>query len=172
MDDRTLFERRYSCRRFSDRSLDRATIESVLHAARWAPSGGNLQPWRFAVVLHPGRRLELARVAFNQSFVAAAPAVVVVCAVPEESERLYGDRGRELYCLQDTAAAAQNLVLAATEAGIGSCWVGAFDEYGAIRVLDLPVGWRPVAMIALGHAAEPEPRRSRRSLDEVATWIE
>lgn len=172
MSERTVFERRYSCRRFTDDNLDRTTIDQLLNAARWAPSGGNLQPWRFVVVLQPQRRLELARVAFNQSFVATAPVVVVVCAVPEESARLYGDRGRELYCLQDTAAAAQNLLLAAADADLGSCWVGAFDEYGAIRVLDLPVGWRPVAMVALGRAAETEPHRSRRALDEITIWID
>jgi nitroreductase len=171
MSDRTLFERRFSCRRFTGSAVQRDQLERVLQAAIWAPSAGNLQPWRFVVVLDTERRQELAGVAHGQVVLARAPAVIVVCVLPEESARLYGDRGSELYCFQDTAAAAQNLMLAATDEGLGSCWVGAFDEAGAIRVLDLPLGWRPVAMIALGYAAEPEPHRSRRPHDEVVIWI-
>ena len=172
MTERTLFERRFSCRRFTDTPLDRDAITPLLEAARWAPSGGNLQPWRFVVVRDRVRRQELARVAYGQSSLAQAPAVIAVCAVPEDSARIYGDRGRELYCLQDSAAAAENLLLAAVEAGLGGCWVGAFDEAGVIRVLGLEAGWRPVALVALGHPAEQEPARSRRPLDEVVLWLD
>ncbi len=118
------------------------------------------------------RRLQLARAAYGQGFLAQAPVVIAVCAVPEESARIYGERGRELYCLQDTAAAAENLLLAAVEAGLGACWVGAFDEAGVARVLGLAAGWRPVALLALGHPAELEPPRSRRRMDEVVLWLD
>ena len=63
--------------------------------------------------------------------------MIAVCAVPEESGRIYGPRGRELYCIQDTAAATENLLLAATEAGLDSCWVGAFDATRVARALEL-----------------------------------
>jgi nitroreductase len=86
--------------------------------------------------------------------------------------RIYGERGRELYCLQDSAAAAENLLLAAVEAGLGACWVGAFDEAGVARELGLAAGWRPVALLALGHPAEREPPRSRRRMDEVVLWLD
>jgi len=166
----TVFERRYSCRSFDPSPLDQDTLEAILEAARWAPSGGNLQPWRFVVVLDLDRRLGLATAAHGQGFLGQAPAVITVCAVPEESVKHYGRRGRELYCLQDTAAAAQNILLAATEQNLGSCWVGAFDEAVAARVLELPRNWRPVALIALGRPAQAEPRRTRRSLNEVVVW--
>jgi nitroreductase len=172
MDVQKLFRRRYSCRIYDNTPIDRESIETVLEAARWAPSGGNLQPWRFAVVVDPDRRRALAGAAYGQAFLARAPVVIAVCAVPEESARLYGQRGRELYCLQDTAAAAQNILLAATDLGLGSCWVGAFDEAAVSRALDLPSTCRPVALIALGRPAEKEPRRSRRSLAEVTRWLE
>jgi nitroreductase len=167
---RSLFERRYSCRNFEPSPLDRDTLAAILEAARWAPSGGNLQPWRFVVVLDSDRRRALAGAAFSQAFLAQAPAVIAVCAIPEESAKHYGKRGRELYCLQDTAAAAQNILLAATEQNLGSCWVGAFDEAAAARALELPETWRPVALIALGRPAQAEPRRTRRSLNEVVVW--
>ena len=172
MNERTLFERRFSCRSFADAPLDRDTVTPLLEAARWAPSGGNLQPWRFVVVRGRACRLQLARAAYGQGFLAQAPVVIAVCAVPAESARIYGERGRELYCLQDTAAAAENLLLAAVEAGLGGCWVGAFDEVGVARVLGLAAGWRPVALLALGHPAELEPPRSRRRMDEVVLWLD
>lgn len=172
MTARTVFERRFSCRRFDSTPLDRETIEAVLEAARWAPNGGNLQPWRFVVVLDPARRSAIAGAAYGQSFLAQAPVVITVCAVAGESASKYGSRGRELYCLQDTAAAAENILLAATDGDLGSCWVGAFDEAAVARVLELARSWRPVALIALGWPAETEPRRSRRPLSDITMWYE
>jgi len=172
MTARTLFERRFSCRSFDTAPLDREAVNAVLEAARWAPNGGNLQPWRFVVVLDSDRRRALAGAAYGQSFLALAPVVITVCAVPDESASKYGPRGRELYCLQDTAAAAENILLAAAERGLGSCWVGAFDEAAIRRVLDLPRSWRPVALIALGRPAEAEPRRTRKPLSEITLWYE
>ena len=128
MAPRTLFERRFSCRKYDPTRLERETVEAVLDAARWAPNGGNLQPWRFVIVLDPARRRKIAGAAYGQSFLAQAPVVITACTVPEESASKYGARGRDLYCLQDTAAATENILLASTERGIGSCWVGAFDE--------------------------------------------
>ncbi len=170
MGDLTLFRERFSCRRYRPEGVSRDTLGEVLEAARWAPSGGNLQPWRFVVVRDGGLRRGLAHAAFGQTFVASAPVVVVVCAVPDESGRHYGRRGRELYCIQDTAAATENLLLAATACGLGACWVGAFDERRVADVLDLDGGWRPVALVPIGHPAEQGSRRSRRPLEEVALW--
>jgi nitroreductase len=172
MNARTLFEKRFSCRIFDTTPLDRETVETVLEAARWAPNGGNLQPWRFVVVLDSNRRRALAGAAYGQSFLAQAPVVITVCAVPNESAAKYGPRGRDLYCLQDTAAAAENILLAATDRGLGSCWVGAFDERAIARALELPRSWRPVALIALGRPAEAEPQRTRRPLSEITLWYE
>lgn len=172
MDAGSVFKKRFSCRLFDPHPIGRETLEKILDAARWAPNGGNLQPWRFVVVIDPARRRKIAGAAYGQSFLAQAPAVIAVCAVPDESASKYGPRGRELYCLQDTAAAAENILLAATDLSLGSCWVGAFDEGAISRVLDLPEGWRPVALIALGRPAETEPRRSRRPLSEITLWLE
>jgi nitroreductase len=172
MADLSIVHRRFSCRSFRPDPVPRSLLEELLDAARWAPNAGNLQPWRFVVVLDQFHRRALARSAFGQSFLAAAPAVVVACAVPEESARVYGSRGRELYCLQDTAAAVGNLLIAATELGLAGCWVGAFHESVVSRDLDLAPGWRPVALVAVGFPAEEAGRRSRRSLESITRWIE
>lgn len=167
-----LFRERSSCRAFAPDPIPRDTVTGLLEAARWAPSGGNLQPWRFVVVTGPARRRELASAALGQAFIAQAPVVIVVCVVVEDSGRVYGDRGRELYALQDTAAATENLLLAATRAGLGACWVGAFDEHRVRRTLDLDPGWRPVAVVPLGRPAEAPGRRSRRPLADIVVWVE
>ena len=172
LDFRGVLTGRFSCRSFEAAPIPRERIVELLEAAQWAPSAGNLQPWRFVVVTDAGHRRSLAAAAFGQEFVAAAPATVVVCAVPGESARTYGARGRDLYCLQDTAAATENLLLAATAAGLGACWVGAFDEESVHRALGLEPGWRPVAMIPLGVPAEARSTRTRRPLEAVARWME
>ena len=172
LDFRDVLAGRFSCRSFEAVPVPRERIVELLEAAQGAPSAGNLQPWRFVVVTGAARRRALADAAFGQEFVAAAPVTVVVCAVPGESARTYGARGRDLYCLQDTAAATENLLLAATAAGLGGCWVGAFDEASVHRALGLEPGWRPVAIVPLGVPAETPARRTRRPLEAVTRWIE
>ena len=166
-----LFAARYSCRAFTTDPVDRSTILELLEAARWAPNGGNVQPWRFVVVTGERRKQDLASAAAGQTFIAQAPVVIVVCALPEVSARVYGDRGRSLYAVQDTAAATENLLLAATASGLGACWVGAFDEDRVRQAIGVPPAWRPVAVVPLGYPAETAPIRSRVPLERVVVWL-
>lgn len=162
---------RRSVRRFEPRPVPEATIGRLIESAVLAPSGGNQQPWHFFVVYNEARRRQLAEAALGQDFVARAPVTIVVCAEPGRSADRYGQRGASLYCIQDTAAAVQNIMLAATAFGLGTCWVGAFEEDAARAVLDLPDRLRPVAMIPVGYPAEHPSFRPRRPLDEVVTVI-
>jgi len=166
-----VIEARRSVRRF-DPAVDirRETVERLLSAAILAPNAGNRQPWHFYVVRDPKLREGLVAAAGGQGFILQAPVAIVVCADAEQSAGRYGKRGRELYCLQDTAAAVENILLAAVALGLGGCWVGAFDESEAARVLDLPGNHRPVAILPIGKPAEAPGRRPRRSLGEVATY--
>jgi nitroreductase len=161
---------RRSIRRFKDQTVSREQIEKLLEAARWAPSAGNLQPWIFVVVTAEETRAELSKAALGQRFVAEAPAVIGVAAAPPEDSP-YGSRGRDLYCLQDTAAAVQNILLAAHAVGLGACWVGAFDDDDVARALGLGPGERPVALVPVGVPAQ-EGRPHRRPLAEVVRWVE
>jgi len=161
---------RRSIRRFEDRPVTREQLEKLLEAARWAPTAGNLQPWVFVVVTAADARAALAAAAFGQRFVAEAPAVIGVAAAPPEDSP-YGLRGRELYCLQDTAAAVQNVLLAAHAMGLGACWVGAFDDGAVAQALELRKGERPVALVPVGVPAQGG-RSSRRPLSAVARWME
>ena len=103
-----------------------------------APSAGNCQPWFIYVVKNQKVRQELAKAAFNQGFLVEAPVNIVVCAEPKRSFSRYGERGASLYCLQDTAALVQSLLLMAEGLGLSTCWVGAFDEQAVRQVLEIP----------------------------------
>lgn len=162
---------RRSVRDFLPEEIPEEHLNLMLEAMRWAPSAGNLQPWRFYVIKDIEKKRELARAAFGQDFVADAPIAIVVCAVPEESSWRYGKRGSELYCIQDTACAVMNLMLSATALGYGSVWVGAFDEKEVSRVLSAPASERPVAIVPIGKPRSVEEKTNRKSLSQIVRWV-
>lgn len=166
-----MLERR-SVRRFKGDQVPRATIGRIIDAARWAPSAGNIQPWQFYVVYNEQKKMELAAAAFNQKFLSEAPVVIVVCAVPEISANRYRERGRNLYVIQDTAAAVQNILLAAEGYGLGTCWVGSFEETLVIDALEIKSGILPVAIIPVGYGAEENQPPARRPVDEIVRVID
>ncbi len=167
-----LIKKRCSVRKFKPHDIPQEMVESLLEAARWAPTAGNLQPWFFYVVRTLQHREALASFALNQSFVARAPVCIVVCAEPDQSARVYGSRGRELYCLQDTAAAVQNILLAAAAGGLGTCWVGAFDEKKVHAYLKMPEPRRPVAIIPVGYPdSAGRGRPGRRETKEITQYL-
>jgi nitroreductase len=173
MDFWQVLEDRFSVRDF-DSTVDvpRETVERLLQAAIRAPSAGNRQPWHFYVVRDPAVRQGLSGAAYGQVFITQAPVVIVVCSDAEQSAERYGQRGGELYCLQDTAAATEHILLAAVASGLGGCWVGAFDERRAARVLDLPHRHRPVAILPIGKPATlPSMRTSRQPLPAVVSYV-
>jgi nitroreductase len=160
---------RRSIRSFRPDPVPEDRIRDLLELANWAPSSGNLQSRDFVVVRDPATRRALARAALDQEFVAEAPAVIVVCANARRIGK-YGARGRDLYMIQDAAAATQNLLLAAHAAGLGTVWIGAFDEGRVRQILGLPAAVRPLALIPLGKPAEqPEPPE-RLPLSEILHW--
>lgn len=142
--------KRHCCRSFLNKELKSGDLEILMESAQQAPSAGNCQGWFFYVVEKKDIKIKLGEAAYGQMYLADASVVFVICVDPEVSASRYGDRGRTLYCLQDAAAAAENLLLAATCLGYGSCWVGAFDENAVRGVLNIPDKLRPVALIPIG----------------------
>ena len=196
--------RRRMCRSFRDDPVDPALIDRLLAAAQRAPSAGNTQGWQFLVLDDDTARRrywdttlpEARRARFPWPGLLRAPVLVVPCAEPGAYVRRYGepdkaarvaasDRERAAlastpeswpvpYWWVDTGMACQNLLLAATDAGLGSCLFGLFEHEPAVRAaFGVPDGFRPVATIALGHPDEvPSPgtsprRRPRPPLDDV-----
>ena len=161
-------ENRHCVRAFTDEDVSDELVHDLIKAASLAPSAGNMQPWRFVIVRDKARRDALAEAAYGQGFVSEAPVVIVVCTAPGVSAQGYGLRGSELYCIQDSAAAAQNILLEATHKGLGACWVGAFDEGRVGEAVSCPVFLRPVAMVPVGWPKEKKNNRPRRaSLDDI-----
>ena len=132
-----IIKNRRSVREFTDRNIPESAIDVLIEAIRWAPSAGNLQSRKFYFVFNEEIRRQLAQAELKQnfaSFIAHAPLVVVACADRQIASR-YGERGISLYCIQDTAASVQNLLLAAHDLSLGTCWVGAFKEEKVKEVL-------------------------------------
>ncbi len=153
-------EGRASIRTFKPDSVGDEIVEEAIRLANLAPSAGNLQARDFVVVRSQSTKKALADAALGQDFVRSAPVVVVCCANLERIKH-YGERGRTLYCLQDVAASIENMMLYIHSKGLGSVWVGAFDEERASIALNLPNHARPVAIIAIGHPAEKGTRTRR-----------
>jgi len=161
---------RRSIRVFKNQDVPTEIVEKLIDAARRAPSAGNIQPWEFIVVRKPEIKRRLVEAALDQVFIEEAPVVIVVCANEVRSSQGYGVRGETLYCIQDTAAAIQNIHLTAYSFGLGSCWVGAFREEEARKILKIPHGIRPVAIIPVGYPAEVPTARSRRPLSQIVHY--
>lgn len=139
----------------------------ILNSAIMAPSAGNCQPWEFVVVKDQAQKERLVHAALGETFIVEAPVNIVVCANVPRTSRRYGRRGEELYCIQDTAAAVQNILLAAYALGYATCWVGAFDEYAVAEVIKAPAGVRPIAIVPIGKPAEKPSPPQRMPLSKI-----
>lgn len=163
---------RKSVRSFNEiKDVSPDTVNKLLEAACQAPSAGFLEPWRFFVVRSSEHKNMLVDAAYGQSFTAKAPVVIVVCADIKLSSKGYGMRGSGLYAIQDISAAVENLLLAAYSEGLGSCWVGAFDEARVVQALSLPNDLRPLAIIPLGYPDSKRKKPKRKSISEVTKYI-
>lgn len=167
-----LLDRRRMIRAYRSDPVDEGVVRKLLAAAGRAPSAGHTQPWAFVVVREPGKRKALAHAALDQRFIAEAPVVVVACADLSRSRRRYRVRG-ERYAIIDTAFASLLFLLAATEEGLGACFVGAFHDAEVKRILSLPETVLPLAVIPVGWPAEKPrelPVRSTRDFVHQESW--
>jgi nitroreductase len=156
---------RRSVRKYKDKQVDWDTITHILDAGKFAPSAGNIQNWKFVVVRSEAVIKKLAQASFDQDWMEDAPVHIIVVGEPEKASRFYGARGERLYTIQSCAAAVENMLLVANELGLGSCWVGAFDESKVKRALNMPEGVTPQAIITIGYAAEKPELPARIELE-------
>jgi nitroreductase len=167
MDVIEAIKKRRSIRQYLEKEIPEETLRTILECARIAPSAGNRQPWVFVVVKSKEIREQLMEAAGKQVSIVQAPVVIVVCADPEVAGARYEDRGRTLYCFQDTAAAVENIVLAAASFDLGTCWIGAFRETDVRKALNLPFNLRPVAMVPIGYPNQERGPRELKPYEEV-----
>lgn len=164
---------RRSTRAFTSDPVTDADVQTMIDAAIAAPSAGNRQAWHLYVVRNRAILERLAHESAKQPFIGTASVAFVFCAEPGRNQDRYAERGRDLYCLQDAAAAIQNVLLAATDLGLGSCWCGGFDEAKATEILALPATRRPVAIVPIGHPAPDQPQQpGRRDVTDVVDYLD
>ena len=163
---------RRSIRSYTHEEVTEEEIKTLLEAAIRVPSACNRQTWRFVIVRKPETTEVLYRAASystqHQTFVKKAPVIIVVCADLRPYKRTpYRERGENLFALQETASAIQNLLLAACALNLGACWVGLIDEEIIKQTLNIPKSIRPVAIIPIGHTKSETKPTSRKPLEDV-----
>lgn len=149
--------RRRSVRAYAPTQVPRERLERILEAGRLAPSAENIQPWYFIVVTDPEKRKLIAKSGRFAGFLVESPVVIVGCGDRKASPRWH---------VVDVTIAMQNMVLTATEEGLGTCWVGSFDEGLVRRLLKIPEHLKVVALLAVGY-----PRKKLDLMGKMAHFI-
>jgi nitroreductase len=149
---------RRSVREYRPEPIPDEKLEAILEAARLAPSAGNRQPWRFVLVQDSDRKRALAEAANNQTFLENAAVIVTAVGDPQTSKRWHD---------KDTMIALENMVLAATALGYGTCWIGAFDEDAVKSLLKIPEKMKVIALLPIGISMETPGPSSRKKLSEI-----
>jgi len=162
----TAVQNRRSIRQYSSKPVEVEKLGRILEAARLAPSASNSQQWKFIVVKDDAIRAKLAEAAGGQMFVKQAPITIVACGL---------DPGRVMYCGQprytvDLSIAVSFIILEAYEQGLGTCWLGHFDEKKVKEILGIPEGVRVVAMTPLGYPAESPSPKPRKGIEEIICY--
>lgn len=161
-----LIRKRYSVRAYKPDPVEEEKLQRVLEAMRLAPTATNNQAFQFVVVHTAGREEELKRI-YSRDFFAEAPIVVCACGIPADN---WVRKDGKNYNDVDVAIAMDHLILAATNEGLGTCWIGAFDAQAAKEVLGLPDGVEPIAFTPLGYPAGEAPRKKRKDLSELVRY--
>lgn len=150
MDLDMIIEKRRSVRSYTSFVPSDRDVEKLVTAARAAPSAGNLKARKIFVIRSRSGKMETMIEALHQEWVSEAPFLLLFCTDTKAIEE-YGDRGRDLYCIQDASIAATYAMLKATDIGLATCWVGAFDEKKISEAAGLPSHLRPVSILVVGY---------------------
>jgi nitroreductase len=159
--------RRKSVRGFKGEEVPEEMISRLLEAARLAPSASNRQEWRFIVVRDQVMRNKLAEAARGQKFVGEAPVVLACCAETDEHVMACG----QLCYPIDVAIAMDHITLCAASEGLGTCWIGAFEEDQVKKLLGIPSAVRVVGLLPIGHPTDPASvKKQRLPLEEIVKY--
>ncbi|MEA3305727.1 MAG: nitroreductase family protein [Candidatus Omnitrophota bacterium] len=159
-------KQRHSIRNYEDRDIEQEKLELILEAARLAPSASNRQEWRYVVVRDKRTREKLMEAAGGQAFVAEAPVVIACCA---QSGGHIMKCGQPCYPI-DVAISIDHMTLKAVEEGLGTCWIGAFNEAKAKEILGVPDEIRVVELLAIGYPAHVPGEKTRKELSEIVKY--
>jgi nitroreductase len=169
MDILKAVKERRSIRDFQKRDIPRDIVDNLIDALIWAPSAGNLQARKFYFIKDESIKKQIAAAALKQHFIAEAPLVIIGCTDSHIAYK-YGERGVNLYSIQDVACGLMGMMLVAHDNGLGSVWVGAFHEDIVSDILRLPRHLRPVAIVSVGYPSKIPPPPPRMSKEEVVEF--
>jgi len=163
-----LIEKRKSIRSYKPQDVEEEKLNYILQAFRKAPSAKNLQPWKLIIVKNKKKISDLSIACNSQTFLSEAPILIVACAKEDEA---YGVMGGYMNSYPiDIAIALEHLILAATEKGLGTCWIGAFKEKLVKDLLDVPDNVRVVAITPVGYPATEGRTRGRKPISEIVCY--
>jgi len=158
---------RRSVRSYQDRPVEKEVLERILEAARMAPSARNRQAYKFVVVTDKEIRKKLAIAAHNQHFVAEAPVVIVAVGLTPKEIMSCGIPTDPV----DVAIAIDHITLAAVEEGLGTCWIGAFEQEEVCKILNIPSQYKVIELLPLGYPADSSSRQKyRKPLKELVCY--
>ncbi|NQS76912.1 MAG: nitroreductase [Peptococcaceae bacterium] len=161
-----LARKRRSVRAYKPDAVEEDKLTQVLEAASLAPTACNYQPFQLIVIRTAGRKEELKRI-YKRGFFIEAPLIICICALPGQAwSRMDGVN----YAVVDATIAMDHLILAATELGLGTCWIAAFDPDAAREILKLPSGVEPVAFTPLGYPADQATEKKRKPLSQMIRY--
>lgn len=166
MDFFTLIEQRYSVRAYKPDPVPEEDLSKVLYAARMAPTAANRQPFQLIVIHTQDRKQELRRI-YDREWFVQAPLVICACGLPGGA---WTREDNKNYAVVDVAIVMDHLILAATELGLGTCWVAAFDAAEARSILGLPEEVEPIAFTPLGYAADQPRPKERKPLELLVRY--
>lgn len=159
---------RYSCRNYIQRPVPEDLLYVILEAARLAPSACNRQPWLFIVVNTPGLAAEI-RAAYPRDWMNNAGTFIVACG--DHSRSWHREDGKD-HCDIDLAIAVEHICLAASDLGLGTCWICNFDAERLANVLGLPEHIEPEAIIPVGYpdTGSFAPAKNRKTIEDIVIW--
>lgn len=161
---------RHSVRKYqADMPVENEKLNAILEMACAAPSAGDLQAYHIYAITNATQRSAIADAAQDQEFIKDAPLCLVFCSDPQRSADEFASRGETLYAIQDTTIAASYAQLAIVAAGLGSAWVGHFNEQQLIDALSIKKGLHPIAVLTVGYPAELPEISPRRLMNDVIT---
>ncbi|HKK83490.1 MAG TPA: nitroreductase family protein [Atribacterota bacterium] len=162
-----LVKKRYSVRAYKPDDVPQEVIDNILEAARMAPTAVNSQSFKLFVIKTAGFRDELKKV-YQREWFSQAPYVIGICGIPEEN---WVRKDGKNYVDVDSAIVMDHVILAATDLGLGTCWIGAFDPDAVKKFLDLPSGMEPIAFTPIGYPADSPGIKRRKAIDELVHYI-
>lgn len=160
---------RFSCRTYKNKKVSNKDLNKILEAGMRAPNAGNLQSWKFVVVESEDVKEKITKAALNQRWMMQAPLFIVICADLNNLKRYYPGKYK-LYAAQETALAAENIMLMAFSLKIKSCFISAFDEKAVKRVLRLDNKVEPYIILTLGYSDENKVTK-RKSLNYFLSHV-